>query len=211
MNNDDLHKLRTEYATESLSKHLLNSNPVEQFRDWLKQAIDAEVLEPNTFVLSTVNKQGQPDSRVVLIKEIRPQGIVFYTNYESQKGQQIAANQLVSACFLWKSLFRQVRMQGKCQKLTAQESDAYFYKRPLESQLAAIISPQSKEIENRQWLEQRMKEQQNAAIKRPSHWGGYLITLHQVEFWQGQPNRLHDRFVYRKQEDDSWKLMQLAP
>lgn len=208
--------MRKDYHSSELSVANFAQNPIVEFKKWFKNATEQHVAEPNAFTLSTVNIEGEPNSRIVLVKEIRENGIVFYTNYESEKGKDLSANNNVSVCFFWQPLFQQVRMKGICKKLPAQESDAYYHKRPLGSRIGAITSPQSQVIESREWLVnawQKNTEKHGEHPTRPAHWGGYIIECTEVEFWQGQPSRLHDRFRYTKRVDDvvNWKIERLAP
>ncbi len=213
MDKDDLHNMRTDYETDDLSISKLDQNPIHEFSIWFEHAVSKGVKEPNAFSLATSNKNGKPQNRIVLVKEIRENGIVFYTNYDSQKGEQIAENPFVSACFFWQELSIQIRIEGKCKKLPAKESDNYFQKRPFESRVGAATSPQSKIIPSREWLklkwEKNLKEFTDP-FERPKNWGGYLIEAQRVEFWQGKPNRLHDRFQYEKKESN-WIITRLAP
>ncbi len=211
--NRDIHQLRTEYKSKPLLSTELSSNPMEQFEQWFQEAINQEVAEPNTFSLATSGADGQVSNRMVLVKEISKSGIVFYTNYKSRKGQQIADNPLVSACFFWQPIFKQVRIEGYCKKIPAEQSDAYFNKRPIDSRIGAATSPQSEIIPSRDWLEKQWQENKKKlgeTIVRPEFWGGYIILPNRVEFWQGQPSRLHDRFEY-KLENERWKVNRLAP
>lgn len=214
MDKDFLHNMRTDYSNEVLSLSDLDPNPIIQLEQWFHKAVKSNVAEPNAFSLATCNHNGQPQNRIVLIKEIRKGGIVFYTNYESQKGQQINENPNVSACFFWSELSQQIRIEGECKKIPNIESDNYFQKRPFESRVGAITSPQSKEIPSRDWLEQKwnknLQSLDQSTIKRPANWGGYLIEAKRYEFWQGQPNRLHDRFSYHL-ENGEWLINRLAP
>jgi len=213
MSDDNLHDLRLDYQGESLDSNNLLDDPLAQFEQWLNNAIAAEVQEPNAFCLSTVNKDHRPSSRMVLIKEIRDTGIVFYTNYQSKKGENLAHNPHASACFFWQPQHQQVRIQGVCSKISDEASDAYFNKRPLKSRIGAATSPQSTEIPSREWLEQQWNAamtKHGESISRPSFWGGYLLEPTVVEFWQGQPSRLHDRFQYVKHEGE-WRIVRLAP
>lgn len=213
MNQDNLHELRTDYSNQALDIDQLNSNPIHQFKIWFQEALDLQVPEPNAFSLATVNSEAQPSNRIVLIKEIQDDGIVFYTNYNSQKGLQIAENNHVAACFFWQPLAKQVRIEGTCFKIDPHQSDQYFQKRPLDSQIGAVTSPQSQVIESREWLEQQWQKNKEALgsnVDRPDYWGGYLIKPTRIEFWQGQPSRLHDRFLYQF-VDSKWIINRLAP
>ena len=212
------HKLadiRTNYSRQALSEESVSEDPISQFQVWLEEALQAEVDEPTAMVLSTVNAAGRPSARVVLLKDVSPKGFSFFTNYDSRKGQEIKENPYVSVTFFWPALERQVRIEGKVVKVAPKVSDAYFQSRPRGSQIGAWASPQSKEVESREVLEEadkKLTEQYAAAeiVPRPPHWGGYQLQPQQVEFWQGRPNRLHDRIVYEQQES-GWKIKRIAP
>lgn len=202
----------------SLSIESCADSPFEQLETWLAEAIAAEYYQPNAMSLATVNADGQPSNRIVLLKDLdAAQGLVFYTNYHSRKGEEIAHNPQASALFYWDQLERQVRVEGEISMLEAGQSDQYFASRPEETQLGAVASPQSQTIPNRQWLDTRYQEirqrhlQTGTALARPAHWGGYQLHPHLFEFWQGRPSRLHDRICYRRQTNGSWHLTRLAP
>jgi pyridoxamine 5'-phosphate oxidase len=207
--------IRRDYQLRSLSENDVASHPLKQFSIWWDEAIASEIDEVNAMTLSTVRADGSPSSRIVLLKGYDENGFVFYTNYESNKGQQINHNPSVALLFFWKELERQVRIQGTCQRITAEESDAYFHSRPIGSQLGAWASPQSQRIAGRELLESRAAElkiqYQDIAIPRPPHWGGFRIVPSEVEFWQGRSNRLHDRILYSNDAADAWKIERLAP
>lgn len=200
-----------------LLKDHLDRSPLVQLQRWLDEAIHAEAAEPTAMSLATVDAAGQPSQRIVLLKEISDKGIVFFTNYQSRKGQQLEQNPRGSANFFWAVLERQVRLEGIIKKISEEESDEYFATRPRDSQIGAWTSPQSEEINDRDYLERRYQkleqEFEGKTIPRPPHWGGYILIPHLVEFWQGRPGRMHDRFVYRPADEDqvSWKVHQLAP
>lgn len=207
--------MRAEYRRARLRRENLNADPVTQFDFWLGDAIMAQVLEPNAMSLATVGKDGQPLVRTVLLKGLDARGFVFFTNLESRKAQQIAENPHVSLLFPWLVLERQVIVTGVATKLTVPESLRYFLSRPRESQLAAWASRQSSVISSRKVLEmewQHLKAKFGAGeVPLPSFWGGFRVRPQTVEFWQGGPNRLHDRFQYSRQSDDSWVIERLAP
>lgn len=206
--------LRKEYQLKSLSETDVNSNPIAQFDVWWKEAMQSEILEVNAMTLATASTDGIPSARIVLLKEVTEKGFVFFTNYESYKAQQLAENPRAALLFFWKELERQVRITGLVEKITAEESDAYFHTRPLGSRIGASASPQSRVIENRQWLEQKVKEtedQWNEQTARPFYWGGYRVKPVIIEFWQGRPSRLHDRIQYTLQENGEWLKERLAP
>ena len=206
--------LRQNYTLRSLEPRDLNADPIEQFRTWLDEAVDAELLEPNAMTLATVDGRGQPSARVVLLKGLDERGFVFYSNYESRKAGEIAGNAQVALVFNWLGLERQVRIQGEVSKVPREESLAYFKSRPHASQLGAWASHQSRVIEGREPLEERLAELQKkyeeGEVPLPEFWGGYVVRPHAVEFWQGRPSRLHDRFLYTK-EGERWRLERLSP
>lgn len=209
--NDSIRDLRTDYTAASLSAVL--ADPVEQFEEWLHEAIDAKLPEPNGMTLSTVNAQGRPSSRVVLLRGFNTEGFVFYTNYLSRKGHDISEHPVACINFWWPVLERQIRIEGRIEKVSPEDSDAYFASRPRDSQLSAASSPQSQVIENKDVLLERISElqaQYPEDMPRPEHWGGYRLVPEYFEFWQGGPARLHDRFVYVLQ-DGSWTTQRLAP
>lgn len=209
-----LRDIRKQYEFSVLSESDLAKNPFDQFKNWLQQAVESAESEPTAMVLSTVDEFQQPHARVVLLKEVSNEGLMFYTNYTSNKGLQINVNDKVALLFFWQSLERQVRITGLASKLAEQQSADYFSFRPVDSQLGAWASPQSKVIANHNVLDQRFehfKNQFNNQVPKPPHWGGYLVKPTAFEFWQGRPNRLHDRFVYSSVDDDNWNIDRLAP
>ena len=210
-----LASIRKEYSLQSLEINQVAKDPFLQFSQWLKEAVEAEVLEVNAMCLSTVSKDGFPNSRVVLLKEL-DEGFVFFTNYESDKGKELESNPKASLTFFWAEIERQVRIVGTVSKVSTEESDAYFLSRPYGSQLGAWASPQSQEIVSRDVIETNQKDLERKftelAIIRPPQWGGYRLVPHRVEFWQGRPSRLHDRICYEKVlKSSSWKIVRLAP
>lgn len=209
-----LSEIRKEYTIKSLDFNDVSFDPLQQFRVWLDEAIDSEVPEVNAMCLSTLGLNGFPNARIVLLKEM-DHGFVFFTNYESEKGQEIAANPKASLTFFWPELERQVRIMGQIEKVSAQESDAYFDSRPKGSQLGAWTSPQSQIIENREELNSRLESMEKRfsaePISRPPHWGGYRLLPIRIEFWQGRASRLHDRISYQKQANGNWDISRLAP
>ena len=206
--------LRKDYSLKALSETDVKSNPLEQFDTWWNEAIQSQIDEVNAMTLATATAEGVPSARIVLLKEYNDKGFVFFTNYESAKGQELAENPRASLLFFWKELERQVRITGLVEKITEQESDAYFYSRPLGSRIGAIASAQSSVIANRNILEEKVKlleKKGEAEIKRPAHWGGYRVKPVIIEFWQGRPSRLHDRIQYTLEENGAWKVERLSP
>lgn len=209
----DLASLRKDYALKTLEEGDVDRDPMKQFGLWMVEAIHAQVPEPSAMTLATVGANGRPTTRIVLLKGVDPRGFVFFTNYESRKGRDLAANPAASLTFFWKELERQVRIDGKVEKVSAEESDAYYQTRPLGSRIGAWASPQSRPIENRAWLEQRwttLSAEHGPSPKRPPHWGGYRVMPEEMEFWQGRMSRLHDRIAYTRTGSD-WKISRLAP
>jgi len=209
-----LSEIRREYQLQILDETHISPDPLVQLDSWLKEAIDSELYEPTAMVLSTASKTGKPSSRVVLLKGMVSNGLAFFTNYESKKGKEIAENPLASINFFWPELERQVRIEGAIEKISQSESTLYFHSRPRGSQLGALASPQSSVIENRVTLETKLKELeikfQEKEIPKPDNWGGYILKPDYFEFWQGRPNRLHDRIVY-EYKNSSWEVKRLAP
>lgn len=213
--NREIADLRNNYSQKSLSENEVSPNPIDQFKGWWSEALHAEVYEANAMTLATADAQAMPDARIVLLKDITAEGWVFFTNYESAKGHELNENPRACLVFFWKELERQVRVSGWVTKVSEAESAAYFFSRPEGSQVSAIVSPQSRVIPNRAFLEVQTKMLQEqikngASIMRPDHWGGYLVKPFRVEFWQGRPNRLHDRIVYTLHEKQ-WQIERLAP
>ena len=209
----DIAGIRRDYKLKQLDKTDVNPDPLVQFKAWFKEALDAKVMEPNAMNLSTIKASGKPSSRIVLLKDIEENGFVFYTNYESNKGQQLAREPFGALCFFWPELERQVRIEGKITKVSSAVSDQYFQSRPYESRIGAWASPQSKIISDRNILEktfQLVKEKYNKVVPRPAHWGGYVLIPDTIEFWQGRENRLHDRMMYEN-KNNIWELNRLAP
>ncbi|KYC39770.1 pyridoxine 5'-phosphate oxidase [Scytonema hofmannii PCC 7110] len=207
--------LRKDYTLQGLSETDVDPNPFIQFKRWFDQTIAAQLVEPNAVTLATTTREGKPSARMVLLKGFDERGFVFFTNYNSQKGQELAENPQASLVFWWAELERQIRISGRVEKISDAESDEYFYSRPLNSRLGAWASNQSEAIESRAVLEQRIQElqakYQNQDVPRPQHWGGLRVIPVEIEFWQGRPNRLHDRLRYTRINDGSWKIERLSP
>lgn len=210
----DLQDMRKEYKIAELNEQSVEKNPFLQFEQWFKDAQNSLLLEPNAMVLATANKQGLPNIRAVLLKIFDEKGFVFFTNYNAQKSKEIEENPNVAVEFLWLGLERQVRILGKCEKITKSESLSYFMKRSRGSQLGAWVSDQSTIISSRKLLGmqiEKIKEKfKNKEVPLPDFWGGYRIIPEQIEFWQGRESRLHDRILYIKEADD-WQISRLAP
>jgi pyridoxamine 5'-phosphate oxidase len=211
----DIASIRKNYSRQALTEESVSNDPLDQFKIWLNEAILSEVLEPTALVLSTVSADCRPSARVVLLKEVSSDGFVFFTNYDSRKGQDLAKRPFGSITFFWAELERQVRIEGTIQKVAANVSDMYFHTRPRGSQIGAWASPQSHEINSREELEQaELKYEKDFAnldmVPRPQHWGGYVLKPERIEFWQGRPNRLHDRIVFEL-ADSQWTRKRLAP
>lgn len=195
--------------------HYLAKNPFQQFHDWFKEAeLKAGMANPNAMALATVGADGHPSVRMVLLKGVTSDGFLFFTNYESRKGKELEAHPFASLCFHWDNLDRQVRIEGAVERVAPAESDAYFHSRPRASQIGAWASKQSQEISSREELEKRVLDAEGKfrgqEIPRPPHWGGFLLRPERVEFWVGQPSRLHDRFLYVR-EGNLWKISRLSP
>ncbi|WP_247236414.1 pyridoxamine 5'-phosphate oxidase [Telluribacter sp. SYSU D00476] len=207
--------LRKEYTLNGLSETDVSENPFLQFKKWFDEALLAQVPETNAMHLSTVGHDNRPNGRIVLLKGLDNTGFVFYTNYQSQKGQDLLVNPYASITFFWKELERQVRVEGVVEKVSDQESDEYFAIRPRGSQIGAWVSNQSVVIRDRQELADKQafyeKQFEGKQVPRPPHWGGYRLIPHQIEFWQGRPSRLHDRIRYRSVENGSWIIERLSP
>lgn len=210
----DFSHYRLEYCKTGLSEADLHHDPLEQFRRWIKQAIEEKLPEPYAMTLATVSADGQPSARIVLLRGVYEEGFQFFTNYESRKGEELAHNERAALVFYWADMERQVRIEGTISKTDANTSDDYFQKRPRGSQIAAAISAQSKTIANREILEDRVtkytEELGENLVPRPASWGGYQLLPHSIEFWQGRPSRLHDRLRYRK-VNGKWIIERLCP
>lgn len=212
----ELAAIRTDYVKAGLTENDADADPIAQFRAWFDQAVSAEVPEPNAMTLATATKEAEPSARIVLLKGFDERGFVFFTNYESEKGRELAENPRASLCFFWSPLERQVRVKGNVTKVTREESEQYFHSRPRGSQLGAWASRQSEVIASRLQLEQELaslqqKHGETSQIPLPPFWGGYRVAPRSVEFWQGRSSRLHDRLLYSRQADGTWARERLSP
>jgi pyridoxamine 5'-phosphate oxidase len=211
----DISSLRRSYALQSLDESEVSHNPFAQFKQWFEEAVSAQVSEPNAMTLATSTLEGRPSARIVLLKGYDETGFVFFTNYESRKGTEMAENPMAALLFCWLDLERQIRIEGRIQKISREASEQYFVSRPKSSQIGAWTSPQSTVIDNRNLLEIRQKalEEQYSQVELlplPPNWGGYILVPDYFEFWQGRESRLHDRMMYQL-EDSIWHLARLAP
>lgn len=211
----DLTALRKEYTQDGLDESALTTTPIELFDAWLRIALENKIPEPYAMTLATATPDGRPSARTVLLRQYDPRGLVYFTNYESRKGKETAANPHGALLFFWAELERQVRIEGRIEKTSDAESDDYHFKRPVDSRLSAVASPQSEIIASREVIEARVKElaakYPDGAVPRPDHWGGYRFVPEYFEFWQGRAGRTHDRLFYRLAKDGSWKTGRLAP
>jgi len=207
--------IRRDYSHKSLSESDVDANAIRQFEKWWHEAVNSKIDEVNAMTLATASIDALPSARIVLLKEVNEKGFVFFSNYESYKAQQLAENPKACLVFFWKELERQVRITGLIEKISSKQSDDYFQSRPESSRIGAWASPQSRVIEDRQWLDEKFNELVNkmegTAIPRPPHWGGYIVKPVVIEFWQGRPSRLHDRIQYSLDENGEWKIERLAP
>ncbi|OSI10820.1 pyridoxamine 5'-phosphate oxidase [Neisseria canis] len=209
----DLHDIREEYSKRELSEQDCDASPIVQFEQWLGEAMKAAVNEPTAVNVATVREDGRPSNRMVLLKEVNPKGFVFFTNYQSQKGRAIAANPFAAMTFFWPELERQVRIEGRVEKLSDKDSDEYFDLRPYTSRIGAWASEQSSVLESKAVLVAKAAAvgvKHPFHVPRPPHWGGYVVIPDAVEFWQGRPSRLHDRIRYRL-ENNVWIKERLSP
>ena len=213
---ENLHDKRKIYEKSQLLENQIKENPMEQFRNWFLEAEENPAIsEANAMAISTVEADGCPRTRMVLLKSYSWEGFTFYTNYESRKGKSIEENHYACLHFFWPTLERQIIIKAKVERIAENLSDGYFHSRPKGSQLGAKVSPQSQVIPDREFLEEQLKnleiEFENKEIPRPENWGGYIAKPFEIEFWQGRPNRLHDRIIYELQADFNWKISRLAP
>lgn len=212
----ELAHLREDYRLAALDETHCAEHPMRQFEQWFQEAKRSGIKEPNAMTLSTVDSSGQPAGRIVLLKGIESGCFLFYTNYESRKGQELAGNPLCALTFYWAELERQVRVEGSVQKVSKDVSESYFKGRPKGSRLGALVSQQSSVLPSREPLEQKLAELEQTyaetdSVPMPASWGGYKVTPNLLEFWQGRTNRLHDRILYTKQSDGNWQISRLAP
>ncbi len=210
----NLYQMRHEYAAGSLNEEEMAADPIQEFDKWMDAAIAAGLSEPNAMTVATATPDGKPSARVVLLKEFSNDGFVFFTNYNSRKGRELKANPFAAVLFDWHDIERQVRIEGSIEKLSEEASDEYFNSRPESAKIGAWASPQSRIVKDREELERLQEEIEDQfdemEVHRPGHWGGYLIKPVSIEFWQGRPNRMHDRIVYYKTEE-RWTVHRLAP
>ncbi len=213
--NPSIANIRRDYKLHALSESEVAADPFTQFTIWWEEAINSQIDEVNAMTLATATKEGMPSARIVLLKGYDERGFVFYTNYQSDKGETLAENPRAALVFFWKELERQVRIEGTVEKTSSEESDRYFDSRPTASRIGAWASPQSRTMESREQLEQKFLDLENqyasAPIPRPPHWGGYLVRPTRIEFWQGRSSRLHDRIQYSLSAGAQWTIQRLAP
>lgn len=211
----NLASIRSEYKLMKLDEASAKQNPSHQFEKWWQEAENSQIEDINAMALSTVDEEGRPSSRIVLLKGFDSNGLVFFTNYNSKKGKQVEKNNNVSLLIFWKELERQVRIEGYAEKISAEQSDLYFISRPEQSKISAWASEQSAVIPSRNFIEEKYKNLKNefreSPVTRPAYWGGYVVIPKLVEFWQGRPHRLHDRLQYSLQNDGNWLIERLSP
>jgi pyridoxamine 5'-phosphate oxidase len=209
-----LNEIRRNFSGNPLRSSSVKEDPIEQFQIWLEEAVNSQLIDPNAMSITTVNENGQPSTRIVYLRGINEKGFVFYTNYNSNKGVSLANNNKIALNFFFPELERQIRIEGVAEKLSSTASDTYFSQRPRESQIGAWASSQSEAINNREVLSENVsvytEKFKGVTVPRPPHWGGYVVLPNKIEFWQGRPNRLHDRILFTKTTED-WKIERLAP
>lgn len=208
--------LRQDYQAGFLEIDSVDKNPIQQFTNWFDEAIANKIMEPNAMSLATATKEGKPSCRILLLKDIMPDGFVFYTNYESRKGKELDENPIGAMTFLWLQMERQVRIEGKIEKVSRADAEIYFKSRPRGSQVGAWSSPQSQKIEDRSFLENKVSEIElqysgSENLPMPPFWGGYILKPKYMEFWQGRSSRLHDRICYELNQNDQWDIFRIAP
>jgi pyridoxamine 5'-phosphate oxidase len=213
---ENLHDKRKVYERSQLIESEIKQNPIEQFRDWFLDASENPVIsEANAMAVSTLENDGCPRTRMVLLKAYTYEGFIFYTNYDSRKGKAIEKTHKACLHFFWPNLERQIIIKANLERIAENLSDGYFHSRPKGSQLGAVVSPQSYEIPDREFLEQKLKDlevqYENTEVPRPENWGGYIAKPYEIEFWQGRPNRLHDRIIYKLENGIDWRISRLAP
>jgi pyridoxamine 5'-phosphate oxidase len=213
--NPSIADLRKDYSSQTLRETDIELNPVDQFQKWWAEAVNSQIDEVNAMTLATASSDGMPSARIMLLKGFDKRGFVFFTNYKSYKAMHLEENPKACLVFFWKELERQVRITGLVKRVSEKDSDEYFLSRPAGSQVGAWASSQSQVIQSREWLENRYlqltEEFKQKELKRPPHWGGYVVTPVIIEFWQGRPSRLHDRIQYSLEENGSWKIERLSP
>lgn len=216
MDTKQLQQLREHYSSERLDSYHLEKDPLSQFSKWIKEAIDSQLPEPNAMILATVNKEGKPSARTVLLKGLEYGKFVFYTNYTSRKSKELSANPHASLVFLWKELERQVRVEGVVERIPEEASVQYYQSRPRDSQIGAWASPQSTYVDSYKYLENRFTEykqkfKDRKVLPKPDFWGGFGLKPERMEFWQGRPSRMHDRLEYQLNDQSRWEIHRLAP